>query len=91
MEKMGGGKFDYESPRWKRMRAAVLRRDNYQCRRCRRFGRIRQAEIVHHIRHADEAPELAYRADNLVSLCRECHNKAHPEKGGRRGYGGGPA
>lgn len=80
--------FDYDDTHWKRVRAAVLRRDGYQCRRCRRFGRIRQAEIVHHIKPAESFPELAYKADNLISLCRECHNKAHPEKGGRRGYNG---
>lgn len=82
--------FDYDGARWKRLRAAVLRRDAYQCRRCCRFGRIRQAEIVHHIKEAEAFPELAYNAENLVSLCRECHNKAHPEKGGPRGYRGGP-
>ena len=35
---------------------------------------------VHHIKHVDEFPELAYEDNNLVSLCQACHNKAHPEK-----------
>lgn len=72
--------FDYTSTRWQRTRAAVLRRDNYQCQGCRRYGRIRSAVIVHHIKHADECPELAYTGSNLISLCAACHNKAHPEK-----------
>lgn len=86
---MSQPEFDYMSARWKRVRDAALRRDGYQCRRCRRFGRVRPAEIVHHIKHADEYPALAFQMSNLVSLCRDCHNKAHPEKGGRRDYGRG--
>ena len=75
--------FDYHSPRWKRKRAAILRRDGYLCQECKRYGRRRQATTVHHIRHADEYPELAYTDGNLVSLCSTCHQKAHPEKGAK--------
>ena len=75
--------FDYHSPRWKRKRAAILRRDGYLCQECKRYGRRRQATTVHHIRHADEYPELAYTDNNLVSLCSTCHQKAHPEKGAK--------
>ena len=74
----------YQTKAWKRKREAILRRDNYQCQECRRYGRIRQATTVHHIRHFDEYPELALTASNLQSLCRACHNAAHPEKGGWR-------
>lgn len=52
--------FDYNAPRWRRLRASVLRRDGYLCRYCLRYGRRRQATTVHHIEHADEHPELAY-------------------------------
>lgn len=72
--------FDYNAPRWRRLRASVLKRDGYLCRHCLRYGRHRQATTVHHIKHADEHPELAYNAANLVSLCEACHNKMHPEK-----------
>ena len=72
--------FDYNSQKWKRKRAKILRRDNYQCRECRRYGRMTEATEVHHIKHADEYPELAFIDDNLVSLCHACHNKQHPEK-----------
>ena len=70
----------YTRQKWKRKRMAVLRRDAYQCQDCRRYGRMRQATEVHHIKHLDEYPELAYADDNLVSLCRACHNARHPEK-----------
>jgi 5-methylcytosine-specific restriction endonuclease McrA len=80
--------FDYNAPRWRRVRASVLRRDGYLCRYCLRYGRRRPATTVHHIEHADEHPELAYNADNLISLCEACHNKMHPEKAKNAGrYG----
>lgn len=72
--------FDYTSPRWRRKRERIFRRDGYMCQRCRRYGRQRQAVVVHHIKHADEYPELVWDDDNLVSLCAACHNKEHPEK-----------
>ena len=74
----------YQSKRWHKLRASVMRRDGYMCQNCKRYGRHREAQTVHHIQHLDEHPELAYDPKNLVSLCAECHNKAHPEKGGRR-------
>lgn len=81
--------FDYNDPKWKRKRRKILRRDGYRCRECRRYGRNREATEVHHVKHVDEWPELAYKDENLVSLCHACHNKMHPEKAikARGGYG----
>lgn len=72
--------FDYTSDRWKQKSRHIKRRDHYQCVWCRRYGRAREAKIVHHIKEVDEYPELAWDDNNLVSLCLACHNKAHPEK-----------
>ena len=76
--------FDYKSKRWKTKRLAILRRDKYLCQECRKYGKIKEAVTVHHIKHADTHPELAFEDSNLESLCTGCHNKMHPEKGGRR-------
>ena len=77
----------YKSVKWEMKRKSILRRDGYLCRNCRRYGRTREATTVHHIKHLDEHPELALVDSNLISLCADCHNKAHPEKGGLR-HGG---
>lgn len=65
---------------------AVLALDRHECSRCKQRGRIRRAEIVHHVRHLDEAPELALSiydpdtgARQLVSVCKRCHEQLHPE------------
>ncbi len=70
----------YTSAAWKSKRAAILSRDGYQCQRCKRYGRMREATTVHHLKHYDEYPELALESDNLLSLCEACHNYYHPEK-----------
>lgn len=82
--------FDYMDKRWLKKRAAILRRDQYKCRECRRYGRSREAKEVHHIKHVDSYPELAFTDTNLVSLCHACHNKMHPEKAHAMRHGYGP-
>ena len=72
----------YLTTKWKRKRMSILRRDRFLCQDCKRYGRMREATEVHHIKHLDEYPELAYVDENLVSLCKSCHNKRHPEKSG---------
>lgn len=76
----------YNSKNWKRAKASALRRDSYLCQDCKKYGRMRQADTVHHIKHLEDHPELALNLSNLVSLCNACHNKRHPEKGGHRRY-----
>ena len=78
---------EYNSAKWERKRKSILRRDGYMCRECKRYGRRVPATTVHHIKHADEFPELFYSDDNLISLCASCHNKAHPEKGSKSTHG----
>lgn len=55
----------------------ILRRDGYQCQLSKRFGKIRQAEMVHHIFPRAEFPEYRYAAWNLISLTQAMHNKLH--------------
>jgi 5-methylcytosine-specific restriction endonuclease McrA len=71
----------YDSKQWKCKREAILVRDKYQCQECRRYGKLVEAKEVHHKVHLEDAPELAFDDDNLVSLCKACHRKCHPEKG----------
>lgn len=69
--------FDYKSSKWKKVKAAALRRDGYKCQLSKRYGKNVPAEIVHHIYPVDEYPEYAYCLWNLISLSREQHNRMH--------------
>lgn len=79
----------YKGARHRAWRDKVLRRDKYLCQECRRYGRLDKdglpvrATTAHHIKHRDEYPELQYTLSNGVALCEACHNRKHPEKGGR--------
>ena len=73
----------YSSTRWKHKQKQILRRDRYQCQECKKYGRLKSAELVHHIVEIEENPQLALADSNLISICRSCHNKIHKDKGTR--------
>ena len=68
---------NYKTSRWKKKRERILKRDNYECRECRRYGKTTQANTVHHIKPVEHYPELMYISKNLISLCGSCHNEMH--------------
>ena len=67
----------YEGKRWESLRHWAFRRDGYRCRECARYGRRVEAERAHHVWPAEEYPEYAWCAWNLLSLCKGCHDKMH--------------
>jgi 5-methylcytosine-specific restriction endonuclease McrA len=67
----------YKSSKWRKKREAILRRDNYLCQECKRYGKTTPAQTVHHIYPLERYPELALVSVNLVSLCNECHEQMH--------------
>lgn len=67
----------YKSTRWIRKRENILRRDNYLCQECKRYGKTTPATTVHHIYPLETHYHLRLISDNLISLCNECHNSMH--------------
>lgn len=88
MSKRKQQQFDwfYRKKAWLNIIEIALDRDNYLCRRCVRLSKVRPnpAVIVHHIIPITKDFTKALKLDNLESLCLECHNKVHPEKGKNR-------
>ena len=68
---------DYKSKRWKTLREAVLKRDNYMCQESLRYGKRVQANTVHHIFPAKLFPQYQWAPWNLVSLSGAVHNSMH--------------
>lgn len=62
----------YASKSWRSLRAWKLQ-ENPFCERC--LPRLVIATDVHHRIDVDRCPDLALAADNLESLCGDCHKK----------------
>lgn len=67
----------YSTKRWKQKRKAVLKRDEYCCQECKRYGKTTPATTVHHIHPLRSRPDLRLVSWNLVSLCNTCHEQMH--------------
>lgn len=82
----------YHTTRWKKKREWILKRDHYECQLCKARiqgaaakgiilpageRRIRRAYTVHHVIELKAKPELCLDDDNLISVCRACHDKIH--------------
>lgn len=72
----------YDSARWRRLSRLKLRQCPL-CELCKERGAITPAEDVHHIvpfmegKDSVERNSLAYSYENLLSLCKKCHQSIH--------------
>ena len=72
----------YHSKAWRAVRKQVLIRDKNLCRHCLESGKITLATTIHHVMELDRRPDLALDINNLISLCRICHEETRvkPER-----------
>ena len=73
-----GGSSMYKTMRgridWKNWREKVFEKDNYTCQLCGK----RNLEIhPHHFIGLTYKPELAYKIDNGITVCKNCHYLIH--------------
>lgn len=70
-------KKDMESLEYKDWRRKIFKRDDYTCQDCGRKRKSGDRVILeaHHKKSYSEFPELRYKVENGITLCRECHNK----------------
>lgn len=67
----------YKSKRWQALKRSILKRDKYIDQLEIRKGKLKSAEVVHHIIPVSYSDLLKYECDNLISLSRASHNKLH--------------
>ena len=67
----------YKNPRWEAVRNRALRRDGYMDKVLYRYGKMKQAEVVHHIFPRENFPQYEYELWNLISVTRRTHNELH--------------
>lgn len=75
----------YKSDNWKIARAMKIASVGGRCERCGDVG-----TEVHHIIHLTsenvDNPEISINQDNLLLLCKECHNKEHERFTDKKDY-----
>lgn len=75
----------YQSERWRRLRAWKFACSPL-CELCLKQGKTVPAEDIHHVvsfmttDDYNQRMTLAYDYDNLMSLCKQCHQKLHNKK-----------
>lgn len=76
----------YTGSAWKKMAAMVRAYDRNECQLCKAAGRYARGEIVHHVKHLKDRPDLAMRLYDpdtgerqLITVCKKCHEQEHPE------------
>lgn len=67
----------YKTKKWQKKREIILRRDEYTCRECRRYGKTTKAQVVHHVFPIENYPQFRLNTNNLISLCVKCHENMH--------------
>src|SRR5690554_348625 len=80
----------YFSWSWKKLRKEVMEEHKFECQECKKKGRYKRANLVHHVMHVDKHPRFAlsktYKFQgvehkNLIPICKECHEMVcHPER-----------
>lgn len=84
----GNTHYFYTSRAWRRKRTEIIDRDNNECQMCRCNGKVKVGTkedplIVHHKEELKCRPDLALTDENLLSVCRDCHeNACHPDRFG---------
>lgn len=77
----------YSSKAWQDVRNHYAARRHHLCENCMAKNIYRPGEIVHHkeqITPANiERPEVTLNEDNLLLLCRECHEAVHRKQAKR--------
>ena len=69
----------YNTVRWRKLRARIVERDGWLCQWCAEKGLTVAGVEVHHIKAIldNGAP---FDPDNLVLLCRPCHETTRQRK-----------
>lgn len=76
----------YNWQEWRNLRARVYAMDNHECQMCKARGRYRHGDVVHHVKHLVDRPDLALSINDpvtgerqLVTICKRCHEAEHPD------------
>jgi hypothetical protein len=64
-------------PRWQKKRLEIMKRDDFQCQRCKATEKPLN---VHHKKYLRNRKPWEYSDELLITFCEDCHKAQHPEK-----------
>ena len=64
-------------PRWQRRRLEILQRADWKCEKCREEDKTLH---VHHKIYRKGAMAWEYEDDELIALCKDCHESEHQDE-----------
>lgn len=71
----------YWSSEWRKIRKKIVERDNFECVKCKRQGKVTTNDtdrlIVDHIVELKDRPDLRLEPSNLQTLCHYHHELKH--------------
>lgn len=67
----------YKGKDWNKLKLMARERDNNLCQMCKRKGKYKYADLVHHLIYVKANFSKALDIDNLMCVCSACHNKIH--------------
>lgn len=71
----------YDTPKWRKKSARVLSYYDYVDQVKKRYGKLEQADLVHHALPLEDFPELAFENHNLIPVSRSTHRGLHNDDG----------
>lgn len=73
----------YNNAQWRKLREVYMHEQPI-CEECLKHGKITPAEDIHHIRSPFKGGDINWALlldhDNLMAVCKTCHQKIHNEK-----------
>ncbi len=72
------GKYIYSTARWRRLRDSFIRMHPL-CAECDRHALVTPGEVVDHVKELKDGGD-PWDVDNLMTLCRSCHQKKTGEE-----------
>lgn len=67
----------YTSSVWRKKQKEILKKQHFECQRCKKKGFVVRAVTVHHKEYLRKHPELALEDENLEAVCDKCHYDEH--------------
>lgn len=66
-----------KDPRWQKRRLEIFQKDRWTCTRCPNGLDDGKEFHAHHLHYLPNCPPWLYPDDAIVTLCEDCHAKAH--------------